>query len=115
MLVRGCIETTVVCNIQTNFPNRMVAVVQHRHLVPCIQEEARCPRRLDPYYSRIFYDYHNGDIGSRRAVAEQAVTNREAQDDTNFVENGHAHFTKFIVASSVQTHLVDFLSLLVFW
>lgn len=105
LLARGIALIHRLQEARRNYPHKLLALAAQPGMLAEVQEDAACPKRLDPW-SRAFVD-HYGDIGSPEAIADLTSTALYAREETLSIERQHSRLRRYITGKAVQSRCVD--------
>ena len=82
-----------------NYPMKLAATPWRRDLVPVVNEDAKCPKRLCPW-SRAVMAWFGNDAGSAACRAHLVATNVAARDENVGIENKFSRIRRFLFSES---------------
>ena len=113
-LVRSAARAHKIKSDNRNYPVKLAATPWRRDLVPVVNEDAKCPKRLCPW-SRAVMAWFGNDAGSAACRAHLVATNLVARDENVGVENKFSRLWRFVLKKSLQTKRVDVSGMQQFW
>ena len=104
-LARGSSRVHTLQDSRTNYPYKLLACTSCPEVLPHIQRDRGCPRRMDEWSHDFLVHYP--DVTAPDAQADIHATNLLAREETLRIERMHARLRRYLLGRSVQCRCVD--------
>ena len=106
MLARSCSRAMNSIRQHENYPYKMFGRLEKPSLAPAILEDAKCPKRLDPW-SKSFGDHYSQNITCTEALMDLRAAAILAKEETVHIEKQHSWLCRFVFSRAAQSRYLD--------